>query len=415
MILSKKFKKNLNKINLIYFITLFLALLWIFISTIKSVMEKSGLSKYNFIQRNTIGFWLLISISLSLSKYFFKKYIFAIPIILSLWVIHEILWYKLYLGVTKDEGEVTFNFYRWGNIYDDGIKDIDGLSGTDLTEGIYDNNWTLSNKDALTLKYKTYFKYLNLKPGMELLDIGCGNCSWINYCRKRGIITTGLTLTKSQADFCKSKGINNIIVGDIHKNVLKTIHKKFDAITNIGAMEHFTSISLPPAKQVKKIKDYYDQVKSLIKPNSESGRYLNSYMTTNVKYSKYDSFEWTRHFYTLASSFGYGCYLTDEDIMNIYDKHDSKVIIKRDCTEDYRWIFVKNKETMANCKYKFDTPYRIYNFCVDMLTDPSAYARLFYGPTRCWSWQFGGIQPIPNPEFKDTPIRCYIYVTKINS
>ena len=70
-----------------------------------------------------------------------------------------------------------------------------------------------------------YFKYLNLKPGMELLDIGCGNCSWINYCRKRGIITTGLTLTKSQADFCKSKGINNIIVGDIHKNVLKTILK----------------------------------------------------------------------------------------------------------------------------------------------------------------------------------------------
>ena len=89
---------------------------------------------------------------------------------------------------------------------------------------------------------------------MDLLDIGCGNCSWINYCKNKGINTTGLTITQSQADFCKSKGINNIIIGDIHKNVLKTINKKFDAITNIGAMEHFTSISLPPQKQVQKIK-----------------------------------------------------------------------------------------------------------------------------------------------------------------
>ena len=67
-------------------------------------------SRYNFIQRNTIGIWLLIFISLSISKYVFKNYVITIHIFIILLIIHEILWYKAYIQVTKDEGEVTNNF-----------------------------------------------------------------------------------------------------------------------------------------------------------------------------------------------------------------------------------------------------------------------------------------------------------------
>ena len=121
---------------------------------------------------------------------------------------------------------------------------------------------------------------------MKLLDIGCGNCSWLNYCQNKGINCTGITITKSQADFCKSKGLNKIIVGDVNKNILHTIDEKFDAISNIGAMEHFCSISQPLNKRKKVINKYYNQVKRLIDHNSKSGRYLNTYMTTNTKIFK---------------------------------------------------------------------------------------------------------------------------------
>ena len=39
----------------------------------KISQTKKGISNYKFIQRNTVGFWLLISISLSLSKYYYNN------------------------------------------------------------------------------------------------------------------------------------------------------------------------------------------------------------------------------------------------------------------------------------------------------------------------------------------------------
>ena len=404
-------EKNETKV---FSITFVLLISWIAIYGIKSHLNKNGVQNYTFIQRNTIGFWLLIFISLSLSQVFFKNYVTSILIFFGLFIVHELLWYFCYIQFTKDESEVTFNFYRWGNIYCDNIKDIDNLSGTDLTEGMYDNNWNLTNSKALNLKYNTYFNYLKLKSGMKLLDIGCGNCLWLNFCKKRGVVCTGLTITQSQADFCKSKGITDIIVGDIQKNVLLTIHEKFDAITNIGAMEHFSSVSQPPNERIKTIKRYYNQVKHLINEKSDSGRYLNSYLTINENYSKRNKLSTLLYFYLLASCFGYGAYLSDSQISQIYNSSNSKIVIKRDCTEDYRWMFVKNKNTMATCNYKLDSLYRYGNYISDLITDPASYPRMFYGPTKCWSWQFGGTHRYPDPTYTDTPIRCYIYVTKIN-
>ena len=71
---------------------------------------------------------------------------------------------------------------------------------------MFNKKWDLSNAESLKLKYDTYYDYLKLQPGMKLLDIGCGNCSWISYCINRGIKCAGITITKSQGEFCMSKG-----------------------------------------------------------------------------------------------------------------------------------------------------------------------------------------------------------------
>jgi len=407
--LKKKF--SLNNENTIYNITLFLSFFWI----ILTIFKKNFL--INFINRNTVGMYLLIFIGLSLSKYYFKNLYYSIPIIFIILILHEIAWYTLYIGFTKDEGEVTNNCYSWFNIYCNNItsktiKNDD--NNTDLSEGLFDNNWNLTDSETYKLKFDTYFKYLKLKPGMKILDIGCGNGHWLHYCKSKGVNGIGITISKNQYEHNIKNGLN-IILGDINKGILATINEKFDVITNIGAMEHFSSVSQHPEKRNKILKKYYEQVKNLIDPNSKSKRYLNSYMTTNINYSKYRTPFWYLNIYLIASAFGYGYYDTDKNIDKIYNSKNSKIIIKRDYTEDYRWISVRNINSIGYCNYKFDTNKRIFNFVKDVFTDPSWWQRFLYGYFNSWLWQFGGTNPKPMPENKDTPIRSYIYVTKIDT
>ena len=84
-------------------------------------MNKNGIHKYNFIQRNTIMYWILIVGSLYLSKTYFNNYWYSIIIFILLFIIHEILWYKFFITFFIDEGEITENWYNNANIYLDTI------------------------------------------------------------------------------------------------------------------------------------------------------------------------------------------------------------------------------------------------------------------------------------------------------
>ena len=47
---------------------------------------------------------------------------------------------------------------------------------------------------AQRAKHEKYFKQLGLFEGATLLDIGCGWGPFMNYCRSRGVIASGVTL-----------------------------------------------------------------------------------------------------------------------------------------------------------------------------------------------------------------------------
>ena len=396
-------------------VLLFLTFCWICLSLYKKFIN----SKNNYVQKNTIGYWLLICISIYISKYNIKN-IYLFPIIYFVMVlIHDIFYYCVIpltgipINITKDEGEITHNFYKWFNIYTSSITKHN-QNNTDISEGLFNNKWNLTNKQSLKLKYDTYFKYLKLEPGMKLLDIGCGNCHWLSYCKSKGIDCYGITLSESQSRFCKSKEIK-AIVGDIQKDVLLTIKDKFDAISAIGPVEHFSSISQHHKERLNKLNKYYDQVKNLINPKSKSRRYLNSIMLTNEKYSKYQDAFWYTQIYFIATAFGYGYYPYEYDMDKIYKSKKSKLVIKRDYTEDYRWMTVRNNNTWGYANYKFNKFSYIVNFLKDVISDPQWWNRYFYGKLNSWHWQFGGCIKKPMPENIDTPIRSYIYVTEITN
>ena len=86
---------------------------------------------------------------------------------------------------------------------------------SDFSEGIFDNNWDLSNDQSFKLKFDTYFKYLNLKPGMKILDIGYAGNVQFNIV-KNDLFKLGLTISESQYNFCTKNGLK-VILGDIKK------------------------------------------------------------------------------------------------------------------------------------------------------------------------------------------------------
>ena len=107
--------------------------------------------------------------------------------------------------------------------------------------------------------------------------------------------------------------------------------------------------------------------------------------------------------------------MEDDEITSIYNSKNSKLLIKRDYTEDYRWILVRDKKSWGYCNYKFDSSQDISNFIKDVFIDPSWWQRFLYGYNNSWLWQFGGTNPNPMPENKDTPIRSYINLTEITT
>jgi 2-polyprenyl-3-methyl-5-hydroxy-6-metoxy-1,4-benzoquinol methylase len=328
--------------------------------------------------------------------------------------------------VFKDESETTDNFYSWANVYCSTIKNKDLTvdkeseeTAADLSEGLFDNDWSLTNTESYNRKFGTYFTYLKLEPGMKILDVGCGNGHWLQYCKKRGVDGMGITISSSQVELCKKNGLN-VIQGDIQTGILKTIKGKFDAVSAIGPVEHFSSVSSDEDDCNKILQEYYHDVMNLIDINSKSRRYLNSYMTTNTSYSKYRTLEWYYHIYLICATFGYGFYNSDENMMKIYNTHhptnstQSTVVKKRDYTEDYRWNMVRTKDSIGYCNYKFESFEHIFRFIEDITTDVGWWARFLYAVSDSWFWQFGGTSKVPIPEITDTPIRGYIYVTEIN-
>ena len=81
--------------------------------------------------------------------------------------------------------------------------------------------------------------------------------SVLKYCSKKGIKCTAVTISKSQGDFIKKNNKNiNIIVGNVHNNILETIDDNFDAISAIGPVEHFSSLSQPYEKRINTLIKY---------------------------------------------------------------------------------------------------------------------------------------------------------------
>jgi cyclopropane-fatty-acyl-phospholipid synthase len=119
-------------------------------------------------------------------------------------------------------------------------------AGNDLFEGMLDKRMVYSCgywKNAKTLdmaqeaKLELVCNKLKLKPGMRLLDIGCGWGSLLEYAaRQYGVEGVGITVSKEQAKLARAK-IKGLPVKILVKDY-REIEGRFDRIASVGMFEH---------------------------------------------------------------------------------------------------------------------------------------------------------------------------------
>ncbi|GLZ14303.1 cyclopropane-fatty-acyl-phospholipid synthase [Actinomadura sp. NBRC 104425] len=104
-------------------------------------------------------------------------------------------------------------------------------------------------EEAQFHKHDLVAKKLGLRPGMRLLDVGCGWGGMVMHAAKEyGVKALGVTLSKQQAEWAQ-KAIADRGLSDLaevrHLDYRDVEESGFDAISSIGLTEHIGKANLP--------------------------------------------------------------------------------------------------------------------------------------------------------------------------
>lgn len=137
-----------------------------------------------------------------------------------------------------------FNMQTKKRAFQVGIQHYD--LGNDLFESMLDSrlNYTCGYwKNAQTLEEAQLHKMdlvcqkLMLKPGMRVLDIGCGFGSLAKYAAENfGASVVGVTISKEQCHFAKQNCAGLPV--EIRLQDYRDVDEKFDRIVSLGMFEH---------------------------------------------------------------------------------------------------------------------------------------------------------------------------------
>jgi cyclopropane-fatty-acyl-phospholipid synthase len=128
-----------------------------------------------------------------------------------------------------------------------------------------------SLEEAQAHKYDLVCRKLALRPGMRLLDVGCGWGGMVMHAAKHyGVQALGVTLSRRQAEWAKdriaSEGLGHL--AEVRFSDYRDVPESgFDAVSSIGLTEHIGKANLP---------SYFSFLASRLRPQ---GRLLNHCIT----------------------------------------------------------------------------------------------------------------------------------------
>lgn len=170
-----------------------------------------------------------------------------------------------------DKNDLDFTYTTIDEIFRLSMGETGDYSGAK-----YDGDFTMTLEEAQKAKHKFIADSLHIEKGSKVLDMACGWAPFTRYIvKERGANSTGLTLSKGQAEACQKNGFN-VVVKDC-RTVKPDDYGTFDAITCIGGLEHFCSVE--EWKQGKQEEVYANFFKSLSELLPKGKRFYMQTMT----------------------------------------------------------------------------------------------------------------------------------------
>lgn len=143
-------------------------------------------------------------------------------------------------------------------------------SYVDLTNCIWkEESDTLA--DAQKRKFEFLINGLGLKPGMKVLEIGCGCGRLGKYLKDKGVNYIGITPSHEQIEVCRAAGLE--VYETLYQNF--SPKEKFDAMIFMGPTEHFCKPS-DNGHQAEIYRQFFQFAKDNTKPGARV--YLQSMM-----------------------------------------------------------------------------------------------------------------------------------------
>lgn len=91
--------------------------------------------------------------------------------------------------------------------------------------------------EAQIAKFDLIARKLEMKPGMTVLDIGCGWGGFAKYIAENyGVKVTGITLSENQAEYARE--INKGLPVEIRVQDYRDVKESYDRVVEIGMFEH---------------------------------------------------------------------------------------------------------------------------------------------------------------------------------
>jgi len=124
----------------------------------------------------------------------------------------------------------------------------------------FDGNYSQSLEQAQLAKYKRIFEQLALKPGMKILEIGCGWGGFAAYVAERGVSVYGITLSKEQLVLA-SEHVAHLPNVTLALCDYRDVNGQYDAIVSVEMFEAVGEAYWP---------DFFACLRRNLKPNAKA-------------------------------------------------------------------------------------------------------------------------------------------------
>jgi cyclopropane fatty-acyl-phospholipid synthase-like methyltransferase len=333
----------------------------------------------------TTGLWLMMIGLAALILRAAGLSLWWLPLVAyGLLAVHELLAFRIFHRGLFPSSERVARVYQWFTLF---LGDHPDLAGRgDLTEGLYEGDFSKSIEQATTDKYARIVDLLELKPGHRVLDVGCGLGDFLFYLKSRGINGVGLTLSPEQQAIGRARGLD-IRLRDFRLDLPAELAGRFDAVTLIGSLEHFgVSYQMGDRAAADPVFAHvFESAAAALDPASAIGRVFSTTLHSRP------AFRWRPADYVHAYSFhGHysGLYPREGDFERLCRPWFA-VTFRHDATVDYQFSSISSPRHFGNFRLRW-TPEKLLHALLLLLVNPFAPFSWLYHYNESWMWQFGG-------------------------